>query len=488
MKLNKIMLAIAALTISGGAFAHGYVQDPPSRDYLCNAKANNQNTDCGEAQWTPTQAGETFDGFPATWAKYSVGGEGPAGAADGYLVSGSKVFDGVNGNAFRKLDVQTADRWAKVPMQSGPRDITWFFSAGHKIGGFKYWITKEDWNPNMPLTRDTFEKEPFATIAGDLSRPADNSTLTHNINIPERSGYHVIYATWEVDDTSMTFYKAIDAEFEDKYEGEWTRTIGSLTAERDLQPGYSVQTRVIDKEGKYRPELDVKIDIKSTEQGLAKNWTHALASKINEQPGELRAGKRNQDSTFTPIHGTNTIYTTAGSDLSKVELLVTEADAGEVGTIAINNLQDKYEIVDGKATIGFELDAKGEMSADIQISDAAGVIRAETKADFNDNNQDFSIVLDAVKPGKYTLNVVATTKDGYTLQSSKEFKVASPLGDVDFVFPDGVGTYKPGSRVLQPANDKVYVCKIAGWCNQSGTVAAYEPGVGFGWSEAWTEE
>ncbi len=34
-----------------------------------------------------------------------------------------------------------------------------------------------------------------------------------NCNVPERTGYQVIYAVWEIADTSNSFYQALDVDF-----------------------------------------------------------------------------------------------------------------------------------------------------------------------------------------------------------------------------------------------------------------------------------
>ncbi|UGB03350.1 hypothetical protein LRS40_04570 [Leclercia sp. G3L] len=49
MKLSKIALALATLTVASSAFAHGYVESPASRAYMCKL---GKNIDCGVM--TPT--------------------------------------------------------------------------------------------------------------------------------------------------------------------------------------------------------------------------------------------------------------------------------------------------------------------------------------------------------------------------------------------------------------------------------------------------
>ncbi|MEE8297945.1 MAG: lytic polysaccharide monooxygenase [Thermodesulfobacteriota bacterium] len=60
-----------------------------------------------------------------------------------------------------------------------------------------------------------------------------------------------------------------------------------------------------------------------------------------------------------------------------------------------------------------------------------------------------------------------------------------PTGGVDFIYPDGIGSYV-GGTVVQGTDGKRYDCKpfpFSGWCNQSELY--YAPGSGLAWTDAW---
>ncbi len=60
-----------------------------------------------------------------------------------------------------------------------------------------------------------------------------------------------------------------------------------------------------------------------------------------------------------------------------------------------------------------------------------------------------------------------------------------PTGGVDFIYPDGIGSYV-GGTVVQGTDGKRYECKpfpFSGWCNQSELY--YAPGSGLAWTDAW---
>lgn len=469
MKLNKIMLAIAALTASGGAFAHGYIEKPESRAYLCQL---GQNSDCGPAQYEPQSTGEGPDGFPA------------AGPRDGELASGSNWI-GV------KLNEQTVDRWAKRKMQSGPNEFTWKFLAAHPIADFKYYITKENWNPNQPLTRDSLELTPFCVIPGGPA--ASTGTTTHSCDVPERSGYHVIYGAWDVSDTAATFYNVIDAEFEGDHEGvpsPWSNSIGGITPLLDLLPGSTVKSRVFDANGE-RPDLSSEIVINSAAQGEKSAWAHALASKINQEQDNLRAGRKNASGEVVATYGNNTIYTKADSGLVRVEIQVTPAEEGSVGNFSVKGLQDSYTLTDNAATLTFELAVEGKLALEGKIFDADNNAKGRFTGALENASQGFNIALSDVAAGKYTLVITGTNDQGQSVQENFEFalRAESGGGDYEFVYPQGLGDYQAGTVVLQPKTDKTYECKpfpYSGWCNINSH--HYVPGEGSNWQDAWTEK
>lgn len=169
------------------ASAHGYIDSPGSRGYLCKL---GQNTDCGAVVYEPHSL-EAPKGFPA------------AGPADGKIASAGGIFP--------KLDEQSANRWTKVNMTSGTNTFHWTLTAAHATTSWKYYITKPNWNPDAPLTRDSFDLTPFCSVDYGGVRPP--FTYSDTCNVPARTGYHVILAVWEIADTANAFYNVIDVNF-----------------------------------------------------------------------------------------------------------------------------------------------------------------------------------------------------------------------------------------------------------------------------------
>lgn len=182
-----LFACICMFVLAEKASAHGYVESPGSRAYLCKL---GQNSDCGAVIYEP-QSLEAPKGFPA------------AGPADGKIASAGGIFP--------KLDEQSSSRWTKVNMSAGQNTFTWTLTAPHATSSWKYYITKPGWNPNAPLTRDSFDLTPFHSVNyGGVQPPY---TYSDTMNVPARTGYHVILAVWEIADTANAFYNVIDVNF-----------------------------------------------------------------------------------------------------------------------------------------------------------------------------------------------------------------------------------------------------------------------------------
>lgn len=72
------------------------------------------------------------------------------------FITGKLASAGVSG--FEPLDEQTATRWHKTNITTGPLDITWNLTAQHRTASWDYYITKNGWNPNQPLDIKNFDK------------------------------------------------------------------------------------------------------------------------------------------------------------------------------------------------------------------------------------------------------------------------------------------------------------------------------------------
>ncbi|MFD3520596.1 lytic polysaccharide monooxygenase [Streptomyces sp. NPDC058653] len=197
MRKKRISAAVLGLAVAGvsllatgSATSHGYTDSPISRQKLCQ---NGTVTGCGNIQWEP-QSVEGPKGFPA------------AGPADG------KICAGGNGQ-FAQLDDPRGGNWPATSVAGGQSySFRWQFTARHSTSDFRYYITKNGWDPTKPLTRAALDPQPFMTVPYNNMQPP--ATLVHQGSMPGgKSGKHIVLAVWNVADTSNAFYACSDVKF-----------------------------------------------------------------------------------------------------------------------------------------------------------------------------------------------------------------------------------------------------------------------------------
>ncbi|MFG2671018.1 lytic polysaccharide monooxygenase [Streptomyces sp. SID11233] len=194
---KKTSAALVGLAVAGvsmfatsSASSHGYTDNPISRQKLC---ANGTVTGCGNIQWEP-QSVEGPKGFPA------------AGPADGAICSGGH-------GEFAQLDDPRGGNWPATHVTAGQGfSFRWQFTARHATTDFRYYITKNGWDPTKPLKRSDLEAQPFMTVPYNNQQPP--ATLTQQGTIPtQKTGKHIILSVWNISDTANAFYSCSDVQF-----------------------------------------------------------------------------------------------------------------------------------------------------------------------------------------------------------------------------------------------------------------------------------
>lgn len=476
MKLKNVALAVAALTVSSAALAHGYIESPPGRAMMCKT---GENTGCGNVQWEP-QSVEQVSGFPSRNSP-----------PDGELAGAGK---------YSELDQQSSGRWAKTPVKAGKNIFTWHHTAPHKTANWRYYITRQNWDPNQPLTRDAFELTPFCEIDGKGVAPQPREA--HECVVPERTGYQVIYGVWEIADTVNSFYQAIDVDFGngDNHGGgdivqEWSKTLKGQITGKPLKAGDTVLVRFFDLQGEVT-SLQTALKIGTDEQGDSNSWAYALADLVNRTHGEVRVGQMDSEGTVSPVYGINNVYTRAGSQLESVEISYEEQAQQAKESISVSDVKAS-KISDGQSQVEFNVEAKGTVRFEGRIMDHMGHEKGYVNRTVTDDSLSMTMTLNDVMPGHYMLKYFATNADGKLIkQDVVDLQLESAgnggsgsEGKYDFVFPDGLKSYKAGTVVLQPEDGMTYECKpfpYSGYCIQwTQGARQFEPGVGSNWKDAW---
>lgn len=471
------MASLASMAIQQ-ASAHGYIESPKSRAYMCRTDVNK---DCGSVTYEPQSVEYTTNGRTNYKGNACEGEFTKCGPADGNIASGGMVAN------FGTIDTQNAVRWEKTDIQPGVNTFTWHYSAAHPIRYQEFYITKKDWNPNQPLTRESFESTPLLRV--DMGGQMTGEKTSHEVNIPaDRTGYHVVLGTWKVDDTSATFYQVVDVNIdgEEVVPSPWNNL--GVVQPQALEVGDKVIARLFGASGEMQ-DKNISLTIASDEQAKADIWPHALAEKVNAANVGVVMGELNTDGEIVPNFGKNSVFVKKGSDILSFQL--EKQLVNQPIELNITGMQPSYTLKDGKVDLHFNAIAKGsDFTIKATVFNAKQESVAHQQAAAGDNTPHFSINLKDIEAGKFDLVVEAAPKKGESKQETVSFTVqAESDGSYDFVFPDGVKDYKAGTTVLQPKDGNTYECKpgqVAGWCVQwSPTATGFEPGVGSNWQDAW---
>lgn len=485
--LGLLAASAAALSLlpADKAEAHGYVTgDVKSRTLLCSAAGGEKNTNCGGWEWDAYSVeynpGDTSFHHHGHGCSDSFMKCGPA---DGWIASAGK------GGSYGNLNEQNSVRWYKNAITPGEHTFGWYYHAGHPIAYTEFYLTKPDWNPNQPLTREAFEAEPIARF-GAAGRPTDHSTVNYKVNIPaDRKDYHVLLSVWKVGDTSKSFYQVVDLDIQngDIPQPEW-KDVGTMRPET-LLPGDKVGVRVFTAQGELPPLPKLLID--SEEKGRPEMWTFELATALNAtSTNQFRTGVLDSHGNVVPNHGQNHFYIRPGSPVTNV---IVEKYIADLPTqLRLSGLQDNYTSTDGRVNLHYNAVATGNETYTINTAVFRDGKQVAYKVGSVGNQQHFSLALDNAVPGTYDVTAVATVNNEYKASAAHRFTVVeqAPAPEHDFVYPDGQGQYANGTTVLQPKDGNVYECKVAGWCNVALNPAdpAYEPGVGRAWETAWSRK
>lgn len=195
----SLSAVLGAATLLGAmeASAHGYVSSPKSRAFLCtSAQGGGSSPACQAA----AAAGNS--------SQYEPQSIGIGGANDNHqsLIPDGKLCS-ANIGSMNGLNLARGD-WGATTVSAGTRAFVWTNTAQHKTKYFRYYITKQGFNPATTALKWSDLEQIHQ------SGPADReATSTHMVNLPARTGRHIVYSIWQRDpvtDAPEAFYQCID--------------------------------------------------------------------------------------------------------------------------------------------------------------------------------------------------------------------------------------------------------------------------------------
>lgn len=272
--------AAAGLGLAGTAAAHGTMTTPVSRVYACfqGNPENPTNPACAAAKAIGgSQAFYDWNGINQA----NANGNHQAVVPDGKLCSG-------NNPTFRGLDVDRSD-WQTTPIQpdaNGRFTFVFKATAPHATRDWRFFVTREGWQPGSPLRWADLQE--FCTL-GNTPLSADG-TYKLQCTLPQRTGQHVIYNTWQRSDSTEAFYTCMDVRFQGgggtTPAPQW-QDAGPVTARGELPVGTTLALRVFNANGNDVERVEATL---ASGQTAAAQWPLVLARKVNASAQHARVG------------------------------------------------------------------------------------------------------------------------------------------------------------------------------------------------------
>lgn len=278
MPIKKLMLFCFSLCYSLQLFAHGLIESPASRNWICGAitkpdqvlNGTAQYPECGTAFAVNSLAGYSF----MSVLTHALGRSSVSPLPTNVCSFGSETWNGA------ATPWDTPMNWPTQPMGSGKQTISWNISWGPHFDDtaeFRYWITKPDFqfSSTKALTWDDFETTPFCVLNYDDKNPTANPNVTSDkatarfhtqCVIPTRNGHHVIYGEWgRKPPTYERFHSCIDAAFGGTHQDPVVASISATPAASTITGTNTISFSAAGSQG---TDLSYRWSIDSTNPSL----------------------------------------------------------------------------------------------------------------------------------------------------------------------------------------------------------------------------
>lgn len=469
--LSLAVCALAMAVLPEPVQAHGSMSVPPSRVYHC-AQGNIENPSDPACRTVVQQYG--------TQAFYNWNGVNQANANGNHqaVVPNGKLCSG-NNPMFQGLDLPL--NWTAHPIapNSQGRFVFEFrASAPHATRDWIFYITRNGWDGSAPLRWSDLDE--FCRL-GNTPLSAGN-VYRLNCPLPQRSGKHVIYNTWQRSDSPEAFYTCVDVQFTGGTNPTWTDR-GVLHAQNPLQTGSTVTLRLFNANGGDAGRVDHQV---AAGQGGVNDWPYHFALTVNATSPDARIGVLNAAGNVVPTTGAsaNRVYTRTAANLTH-QIDIRPPNNGVLPPVP-RITASATEVV-GAGSVQLSA-AQSTDPAGLPLTYSWAVISGQATLSAATGS---NVQLQLAAPATTQTVVVRLRASNGQAQADATVSIshrpAGGGGDYDYVYPDGIGSYQSGQTIVLGSDGQRYRCRPfpnGGWCNVNA--AAYAPGTGWAWQDAWT--
>ncbi|MBL8179785.1 MAG: lytic polysaccharide monooxygenase [Bryobacterales bacterium] len=291
---RRLSFALSFLGFATALHAHGALEFPVSRVYNCYL-TQNASPACADAV-ALGGAQAVYD-----WNGVNIGdasGQHQLRSPGGKLCSAGR-------DQHKGFDLARRD-WPATSMQSGS-DTTLVFhaTAPHATAYFRFYITRDGFDPTSPLTWTGLEAAPFCETVPTLQ----NGRYRMPCRLPKKTGRHIVYMIWQRSDSPEAFYSCSDVDFgggAPPPPAQWFE-VGRIRAAQSLPAGTAVTVRIFDATGR---DVETHRLLLRAEDTSAQDWPRAAAEYVNSKSALVRAGELGANGTVAPVRSAseNFIY------------------------------------------------------------------------------------------------------------------------------------------------------------------------------------
>jgi predicted carbohydrate-binding protein with CBM5 and CBM33 domain len=245
MRIVRIVAALALATaagilaLPGAAQAHGALQVPGSRTWLCYQDGRNPSTGAVEPKNPACAAAVAQSGTTSLYNWFAVLRSDGAGRVSGFIPDGQLCSGGTGGPYnFTGFNLARND-WPQTHLTAGASVQFRYNDWAKHPGTFYLYITKDGYDPTKPLAWSDLEPTPFDQVTNPPANGGPGTDDGHYYwtgKLPAgKTGKHLIYSVWSRSDSTETFYGCSDVVF-DGGNGEVTGVGGTPTSPSPSAP------------------------------------------------------------------------------------------------------------------------------------------------------------------------------------------------------------------------------------------------------------
>ncbi|MFP2905173.1 lytic polysaccharide monooxygenase [Pyxidicoccus sp. 3LFB2] len=316
-------LVMCSLLSASVALAHGSMEVPLSRVYSCFKEG--PETPKSAACKAAIQAG-------GTQALYDWNGVRQGNANDRHreIIPDGKLCSAAN-ESHKGLDLARTDWPATLitPDASGRFEFVFHATAVHATGYFRLYVTRQGYDPSLPLKWSDLEANPFCTVT---NVSAQNNRYRLSCPFPQgKTGTHVVYGIWQRSDSPEAFYACTDVKFSDTPPPPATwKELGQVQAREDLPTGSKVTFRLFDAAGADAESHVLSLDA-ATSAGA---WMYRLAQRVNTASSRIRVGVLQTSGSVVPVESAtgNRVYARETGYAFQIDIEKPPPGGGDGGT------------------------------------------------------------------------------------------------------------------------------------------------------------